>query len=75
MCVWHLSVYLGLQQGKRQDVGPTADELPLEVPPKNTAASRIACAADYVGICLCLLVYKVQNVLGLHRNKHRLRAD
>ena len=56
---------LGLQQGERQDVGAAADQLPPEVPAEDAAACCVARAADNVRICLGLLVYEVQDVLGL----------
>ena len=62
---------LGLQQGERQNVGTAADQLPPEVPAKDAAASCIACAADNVGVRLGLLVYEVQDVLGLRGEGHR----
>ena len=56
---------LGLQQGERQDVGAAADQLPPEVPAEDAAASCIACATDDVRVRLGLLVYEVQDILGL----------
>ena len=56
---------LGLQQGERQDVGAAANELPLKIPAEDASAACIACAADDVGVRFGLLVYEVQDILGL----------
>ena len=64
--LWHhLITHPGLQQRSCQKIGPPRHQLPLKVPPINTATARISRPCHNVCARVCLLLDHVWNVLRL----------